>query len=138
MAASEITWSARRGRPLSTTGVERAAHLAGRQTLGDRLLRHPQPCDLEPRSGHGCADDIEVSGSLDYPRQQKALDACGRVDRRDSRECLFSDACALGVVVRFRMEIRELSVDHRCGDAARLKQCKAFETDRRLAGAAGT
>ena len=78
------------------------------------------------------------AGALDYPRQQEALDAGGRVDRRDSRECLFSDACALRVVVRFRMEVRELGVDHRCGDAARLEQFKALETDRRLAGAAGT
>ena len=45
--------------------------------------------------------------------------------------------CALRVVVRFRMEVRELGVDHRCGDAARLEQFKALETDRRLAGAAG-
>ena len=77
-------------------------------------------------------------GSLDYARQQETPDAGGRVDRRESRECLFSDACSLGIVVPFRMEVRELGVDHRRGDAARLEQFKALETDRRLAGAAGT
>jgi len=77
-----------------------------------------------------------MPGSLDHPRQQEAIDARGRVNRGDSGECLFGDACALGIVVRFRVEVRELGVDHRRGDAGRLEQLEALETDARLSGAA--
>ena len=117
--------------------LQPAADLAQGQALGNRLRRHLEPRNLETRARQRRVNEFEMSRALDHPRQHQTLDPSGCVDWCKSRECLLGQPGALRIFIRLGMKVRQLGIDHRCGDPVRLKQLKTLEPDGRLPGAAG-
>src|SRR5262245_12559162 len=112
--------------------IERGADLAPAQAVPDGPLARDEAEDRDPRAGDGPLDDRALRLVLDDAREEQPGQAGPGVDAHERRERGFRDGVAVRLARGLRVEVGELGVHERRGDAAPFEELHALEADGRL------